>query len=176
MSQPAPAIGPLDLHRETVRPEWIDYNGHMNVAYYLLAFDQATDAVLDHLGIGKAYAEGEGRSMFVVEAHLTYAREVTEGDGLRFASRLLGVDGKRLHLFHEMRHEEDDFLAATAEFMLVHVDLTERRSVPFTPETAERVARIAAEHARLPRPPQAGKSVGLRSANPPAVAPDAANS
>lgn len=152
---------PLDLHRETVRPEWIDYNGHMNVAYYLLAFDHATDVVLDHLGLGQGYADSIGRSMFVVEAHLTYAREVTEGDGLRFASRLLGADGKRLHLFHEMIHEEDGFLAATAEFVLVHVDLTERRSMPFAPEAAERVARLAADHAGLPRPPQAGRSAGL---------------
>lgn len=162
MNEAAPTIGPLDLHRETVRPEWIDYNGHMNVAYYLLAFDHATDAVLDHFGIGKAYAEGEGRSMFVVEAHLTYAREVTEGDGLRFASRILGSDGKRLHLFHEMHHEEDGFLAATAEFMLVHVDLTERRAIPFARETAALVARTAAEHARLPVPPQAGRFIGLK--------------
>ncbi|MDQ2101387.1 thioesterase family protein [Azospirillum isscasi] len=154
---------PLNLHRETVRPEWIDYNGHMNVAYYLLAFDHATDAVLDHFGIGKDYAEGEGRSMFAVEAHLTYAREVTEGDGLTFASLILGGDAKRLHLFHEMRHEEDGFLAATAEFVLVHVDLTERRSVPLAPETVERLARTTAEHAALPVPPQAGRSVGLRT-------------
>ncbi|UKJ72480.1 thioesterase family protein [Azospirillum brasilense] len=154
---------PLRLHRETVRPEWIDYNGHMNVAYYLLAFDHATDAVLDHFGIGKAYAEGEGRSMFAVEAHLTYAREVTEGDGLTFTSLVLGADAKRLHLFHEMRHEEDGFLAATAEFVLLHVDLAERRSVPLAPDVAERLAWTAAEHATLSVPPQAGRSVGLRT-------------
>lgn len=154
---------PLRLHRETVRPEWIDYNGHMNVAYYLLAFDHATDAVLDHFGIGKEYAEGEGRSMFAVEAHLTYAREVTEGDGLTFASFILGADAKRLHLFHEMHHEEDGFLAATAEFVLVHVDLAERRSLPLADGIAERLARTAAEHGALPVPPQAGRSVGLRT-------------
>ncbi|WP_448207892.1 thioesterase family protein [Azospirillum sp. sgz302134] len=167
MSQKAPASGPLELHQETVRPEWIDYNGHMNVAFYLLAFDHATDAVLDHFGIGKAYAEGEGRSMFVVEAHLTYAREVTEGDGLRFSSRILGSDGKRLHLFHEMRHAEDGFLAATAEFMLLHVDLTERRAMPFAEETAASIARVAAEHARLPVPVQAGRSIGFRGGKAP---------
>ncbi len=159
MTQPAP----LALHRETVRPEWIDYNGHMNVAYYLLAFDHATDSVLDHFGIGKEYAETEGRSMFVVEAHLTYAREVTEGDGLRFSSRILGADGKRLHLFHEMTHAEDGFLAATAEFMLLHVDLSERRAAPFATATAEALARVAAEHATLPVPPQAGRCVGRKT-------------
>lgn len=149
----------LQLHHETVRPEWIDYNGHMNVAYYLLAFDHATDAVLDHFGIGKAYVETAGRSLFVVEAHLSYAREVTEGDGLRFDSRILGADTKRLHLFHEMRHAGDGFLAATAEFMLVHVDMGLRRGTPFPPEVAERLAESAARHAILPPPHQSGRAI-----------------
>ncbi|WP_372398526.1 thioesterase family protein [Azospirillum sp. HJ39] len=150
---------PLDLHRETVRPEWIDYNGHMNVAYYLLAFDHATDAVLDRFGIGKAYVAAENRSVFVVDAHLTYAREVTEGAPLRFASRLLGADAKRLHLFHEMRHAEDGWLAATAEFMLLHVDLASRKTNPFPPAVAEALARQAAAHGAEPWPPQAGRAV-----------------
>ncbi|PWC56344.1 thioesterase family protein [Azospirillum sp. TSO22-1] len=151
---------PFALHAETVRPEWIDYNGHMNVAYYLLAFDHATDAVLDHFGIGKDYAESQGRSMFVVEAHLTYAREVTQGDGLRFASTILAADAKRLHLFHEMRHAGEGFLAATAEFLLLHVDLADRRAAPFTGEMQARLAAAAQAHADLPRPPQAGRAVG----------------
>ena len=151
---------PFQFHAETVRPEWIDYNGHMNVAYYLLAFDHATDAVLDHFGIGKDYAESAGRSMFVVEAHLTYAREVTQGDGLRFASTILAADAKRLHLFHEMRHAGEGFLAATAEFLLLHVDLADRRAAPFAEETRGRLAAAAEAHAALPRPPQAGRAVG----------------
>ncbi|HYG91017.1 MAG TPA: thioesterase family protein [Azospirillum sp.] len=153
---------PLHLHTETVRPEWIDYNGHMNVAYYLLAFDHATDAVLDHFGIGKDYAETQSRSMFAVEAHLTYAREVTEGDGLRFASTVLAADAKRLHLFHTMHRAEEGFLAATAEFMLVHVDLADRRTVPFSEEIRARLDATAQAHAALPRPPQAGRAIGLR--------------
>lgn len=159
---------PLTLHRETVRPEWIDYNGHMNVAYYLLAFDHATDAVLDRFGIGKAYVAAENRSLFVVDAHLTYAREVTEGTPLRFESLLLGADAKRLHLFHEMRHAEEGWLVATAEFMLLHVDLGTRKTSPFPPAVAAALAGQAAAHAALPRPPQAGRAVarldGSRSA------------
>ncbi|PWC49381.1 thioesterase family protein [Azospirillum sp. TSA6c] len=150
---------PLTLHRETVRPEWIDYNGHMNVAYYLLAFDHATDAVLDRFGIGKAYVTAENRSVFVVDAHLTYAREVTEGTPLRFDSLLLGADAKRLHLFHEMRHAEEGWLAATAEVMLLHVDLGTRKTGPFPPAVAAVLAGQAATHAALPRPPQAGRAV-----------------
>jgi acyl-CoA thioester hydrolase len=131
----------------------------MNVAYYLLAFDHATDAVLDRFGIGKAYVAAENRSVFVVDAHLTYAREVTEGTPLRFESLLLGVDAKRLHLFHEMRHAEEGWLAATAEFMLLHVDLGTRKTGPFPPAVAAALAEQAAAHAGLPRPPQAGRSV-----------------
>lgn len=156
---------PLQLHRETVRPEWIDYNGHMNVAYYLLAFDQATDAVLDHLGVGKAYVEQDGRSLFVVEAHLTYAREVTEGDDLTFDTLVLGTDAKRLHLFHTMRHAGEGFLAATAEFMLIHVDLADRRACPFPGTVAARMEGLARSHAALPRPPQAGRAVGTKAAS-----------
>ena len=151
---------PLDLHRTTVRPEWIDYNGHMNVAYYLLAFDHATDAVLDRFAVGKSYVEAENRSLFVVDAHLTYAREVTEGDPLRFASRILAADAKRLHLFHEMFHAEGGWLAATAEFMLLHVDLTSRRTCPFPDAVAVALTAQASAHAALPRPPQAGRAVG----------------
>ena len=156
---------PLDLHRETVRPEWIDYNGHMNVAYYLLAFDHATDAVLDRFAIGKAYVAAENRSVFVVDAHLTYAREVTEGTPLRFDSLVLGADAKRLHLFHEMRHAEEGWLAATAEFMLLHVDLGSRKTCPFPPSVAAALAEQAAAHAAGPWPPQAGRAVaGLNPA------------
>ncbi|NYZ11484.1 thioesterase-like protein [Azospirillum sp. RWY-5-1] len=149
----------LQLHRETVRPEWIDYNGHMNVAYHLLAFDHATDAVFDHFGIGKSYVEAAHRSLFVVEAHLSYVREVTAGDGLRFVSRILGADGKRLHLFHEMRHDGGGFLAATAEFMLVHVDMDQRRATPFPPDVAARLAETAVRHGTHPPPLQAGRAV-----------------
>lgn len=156
---------PLTLHRETVRHEWIDYNGHMNVAYYLLAFDHATDAVLDRFGIGKAYVAAENRSVFVVDAHLTYAREVTEGTPLRFDSLLLGADAKRLHLFHEMRHADEGWLAATAEFMLLHVDLGTRKTGPFPPAVAAALAGQAAAHAVLPRPPQAGRAVARLDAS-----------
>ncbi|MBY6261377.1 thioesterase-like protein [Azospirillum sp. 412522] len=152
-------ITPLTLHRETVRPEWIDYNGHMNVAYYLLAFDHATDAVLDRFGIGKDYVTAENRSVFVVDAHLTYAREVTEGTPLRFESLLLGADAKRLHLFHGMRHAEEGWLAATAEFMLLHVDLRTRKTAPFPPVVAAALAGQVAAHAGHPRPPQAGRAI-----------------
>ncbi len=156
---------PLALHTETVRPQWIDFNGHMNVAYYVLAFDHATDVLFDRLGLGVAYVERERRSMFIVEIHVSYLREVGEGDRLRFTSQLLGFDPKRLHLFHRMYRNQDangeESPVATLEQMLVHVDLEARRSTAMPPAAMERIERLAAAHAGLPRPPQAGRIIGL---------------
>jgi acyl-CoA thioester hydrolase len=153
--------GPLRLHAETVRPEWIDYNGHMNVAYYVLAFDHATDALLDHVGLDHAWREAEERSVFVVEAHVNYLREVREGDPLAFETLVLGADAKRFHLFHTMRHGEKGWVAATNELMLVHVDMRTRLSTPMSERHARALGELAALHAGIPRPAQAGRSIGL---------------
>jgi len=102
-------------HREVVRPEWIDYNGHMNVAYYVLVFDHATDAMRERLGLGEAYRAATGNTVYVLEAHLTYARELKEGDPMEIRTELLDRDAKRLHYFHRMFHARDNFLAATTE-------------------------------------------------------------
>lgn len=163
----------LELHRETVRPEWIDYNGHMNVAYYLLAFDHATDALLDDLGLGRDYVEREGCSVFVLEAHLTYQRELTAGDPMRFTTRVLAADAKRLHVFHAMYHDEEGFLAATNELVAIHVDLTERRSVPMPAPVQARLGQLVAAQSRLPQPPEVGRVMGLaaRPADGGSVAP-----
>lgn len=86
----------LELHTESVRTEWIDYNGHMNVAYYVLAFDHATDAFLDYLGMDEHYRDERRCSVFTAEAHVTYDREVRLGDPLRFTTQLLDWDAKRV--------------------------------------------------------------------------------
>ena len=88
-----PNLGaPLDVHRATVLPEWIDWNGHMNVAYYVLVFDHATDAFLDYLGMGQAYRDEQNCSAFVVETHVNYQRELVAGDPMRITTQLLGFD------------------------------------------------------------------------------------
>src|SRR5208282_2490885 len=95
---------PLAPFRATVLPEWIDYNGHLNVAYYLLAFDRASDHLLDQLGLGEAYRRATGHSIYVLEAHLTYEHELKLGDALAVTSQLIDADRKRLHVFHRMYH------------------------------------------------------------------------
>ena len=155
------ADGPLRLHEERVQAEWIDANGHMNLAYYVLAFDHATDAVFDRLGIGNAYRRDTGHAIFVLETHVTYERELRQGDPMRFTSQLVDLDEKKLHLFHAMYHAEAGFLAATNEILGLHVDLAARRSRPFAEPALSRLKALAAHHRRLPRPEQVGRSISL---------------
>ena len=88
---------PIDSHRETVRPEWIDYNGHMNVAYYVLAFDHATDVLFDALGLGESYREATDHSTFSLQIQVTYLRELQLDAPLRVTTQLVDHDAKRLH-------------------------------------------------------------------------------
>ena len=154
--------GLLELHREPVRSEWIDYNGHMNVAYYVLAFDHATDAFLDHLGMDEAYRRETGGSTFTAESYVTYQREVHEGDPLRFTTQLIGYDSKRVHYFHSMHHETEGYLAATNELLSLHVDLNQRRVSEMPAKILENLAAIEALQASLPLPEEAGRSVALK--------------
>jgi len=148
-------------HTETVRPEWIDYNGHMNVAYYVLVFDHATDTLFDALGLDAAYRARSGCSLFAVESHILYQREVGLGTPLRVESRVLGVDAKRLHFAHEMFHGLEGWRAATIELMAVHIDLAARRSCPFPPDRRQMIEAAAEAQGHLPVPDWVGRSLSL---------------
>ena len=161
--------GLLELHREVVRPEYIDWNGHMNVAYYVLVFDHATDALFDHIGIDEAYRKERDFTTFTLEAQVTYQREVLEGDPLRITTQLLDYDHKRAHYFHRMYHAEEGWLAATNELLSLHIDTSKRRSAPFPDDILARWAETHEAHAALPRPPEAGRAMGIRR-RPPAAA------
>ena len=102
---------PFDQHRDVVRPEWIDDNGHLNMGYYVVAFDLATDTWLDHIGLSASERARSGATTFTLESHVNYLREVREAAPLRFTTRLLAFDQKRIHYFHEMHHATDVFLA-----------------------------------------------------------------
>ncbi len=159
----------LKLHTETVRPEWIDHNGHMNVAYYLLAFDHATQAFLDYLGIGPSYVTGTHHSLFTLDCNLSYRREVRQQDRLLFTTQLLDFDAKRLHYFHSMYHAEQGYLAATCELLSIHVNLYTRRSASLPLGIVRVLEALLETHQELPRPRLAGRKIGLRrraAANP----------
>lgn len=153
---------PLELHTDVVRPEWIDYNGHMNVAYYVLAFDYATDTFFDYIGLDRAYKAAANSTTFIVDMNVSYLSEVLQGDGLRFTTQLLDADEKRLHYFHSMYHAEKGYLAATNEILAVHISLESRRVAPMRDDLWRRVATLRDAHRTLPIPPQAGRSIGIR--------------
>lgn len=157
---------PLQLYRDRVRPEWIDYNGHMNVAYYVLAFDYATDAFFDYLGVGRDYKEAHDYSTFAVEMNVSYVREVREGDPLAFRTWLLGHDAKRLHYYHEMRHGDEGWLAAGCELMSLHIDMAIRRTAPFPDQIMANLDRVAAAYAAVPAPERVGRKISMPQRQP----------
>ncbi len=152
---------PLALYRTTVRPEWVDYNGHMGEAYYVLVFGDATDALYDHIGMDDAYRRRTRSSVYTLEAHLSYLREVSTGEPLAITTQLLDLDAKRLHVFHAMRHGRDGHLLATEELLFLHVDSDPPRATPFPPAVMARLAAIHAAHGALPLPEQAGRRIGI---------------
>jgi acyl-CoA thioester hydrolase len=159
---PLDLSAPLDRHRAVVRPEWIDPNGHMNVGYYLVAFDHASDAVCKQLGVGWDYTEHKLGMIFALEAHVTYHRELHAGDPLRVTGQILDHDAKRVHLFQSMYHAEAGWLASTNELLFMHIDFETRRAAPWPEETMRRLEAMAAAHKGLPRPEQAGRVIGIR--------------
>lgn len=145
-----------------VLPEWIDYNGHMNVAYYQLAFDRAVDVLFDGFGLDAAYRAATGQSTFALEAHICYLREVKTGDPLRFTMQLLDFDAKRLHLFSSLQHATDHFTAATYEVLSLHVSLEKRKAAVFPDVIQQQLGKVLDAHRPLPRPEQAGRIIGIR--------------
>ena len=154
-------IGFPVIHEATVLPEWIDYNGHMNLAYYVVVFDQATDALYDRLGIWLPYRQATGNSCFTVETHTIYEQEVKLGDRVRVHTQLLGADAKRLHYFHEMFHVGEGSRAAVQELMALHVDLSVRRTTPFPPDRQTVIDAALAGCDALPRPKEAGRRISM---------------
>jgi carnitine 3-dehydrogenase len=150
--------GRLRLHEALVEPDWIDYNGHMTEHRYLEVMADATDAFLRAIGILGPYIDS-GRSYYTVETHIRHLGEAHAGERIAVATRLLGHDEKRLHLFHELLRDEDGALIATGEHMLLHVDRTAGRTTPAAPEIYAALGAIAAAQRELPWPEGAGNQV-----------------
>ncbi|NYI95369.1 thioesterase family protein [Streptomonospora nanhaiensis] len=151
-AEPGTGAGAV-LFRQPVRPEWIDYNGHLSEAYYVLVFGFATDALMERVGLGPAYREATGRSLYTVEAHVRYLREVGAGTEVEVRTRVLSVGAKKVRFCHEMLLEGD--LRATEELMALHVDQAAGSAVPFPPEVADRLSALVE-----PAPDYAGRSIG----------------
>src|SRR5215831_6937745 len=155
------AAAPLMLHRETVQPGWVDYNDHLNDAYYVVVFSNATTTLMDHIGLGEAERRRTGHSLFTLEMHVNYLKEVKGGADVRIATQVLGHDQKRLHVFHVMFEAGSTEPAATNEQMLVNIDMKGLRSAPFLPDVLAKIEAIARMQEGLPRPANAGRSISL---------------
>lgn len=151
----------IHLHKETVKKEWIDYNGHMNVAYYVLAFDHATDAVLDKINMGATYRQTEEKSVFVVESHVTYEQEVVEGELLEIRSYILGYDDKRLQLLHEMFSAKTKLKCATNEIMALHVDTKTRKTAVISSNLQDVIAPLCYQSWDGGIPASQGRKIAL---------------
>jgi carnitine 3-dehydrogenase len=151
---------PLSLHRTSVRPEWVDYNGHMTESRYLQVFGDASDALFRYVGVDDAYHE-KGFSYYTVESHIMNIREVAANEPLYVSTQVLGVDDKRLHFFHTMRHGRTDDELATAEQMVVHVDMNAGKACPADADVLRKLKAVLTGHSRIAPPARAGRSIGM---------------
>jgi acyl-CoA thioester hydrolase len=152
---------PLETGGRIVPTDWIDYIGHMMDAYYFVAFTEATEALLDHLGLGAAYRERANCGMYTVESHLCFRASVRAGEMVTYSSQLLGCDPKRLHVFHRMTAADSGMEVATNELMFLHVNLASERVTAMPPDAGRLALDLAAYHAALPLPPAAGRRITM---------------
>ena len=144
-----------------VEPAWIDYNGHLNMAYYNVLFDRAVDEVLELLGCGTAYVKSRRHSWFTAEVHVRYLRELHADEPVRVTFQLLDYDAERMHFFEQLFHAADGWVSATSENMALHVDMGAGKTAAFPTDVATGLARMKAAHAKLPVPEAAGRRIAM---------------
>nr|WP_272902255.1 thioesterase family protein [Brevibacterium daeguense] len=150
----------MPAYRTPVVEDWIDYNGHLSEAYYVLVFGFATDQVMAEIGLGPEVRQATGASLYTVEAHVRYVQEVPLGAELTVTTTIVGSGAKKLHLAHEMSVGGE--VVATEEVLCLHVSGQPAASAPFAPEVAERIAAYSAGGAEPTRPEWVGRAVGQR--------------
>ena len=144
-----------------VEKQWIDYNGHLNMAYYNVLFDRAVDEAYELIGIGLDYLKKSNHSTFTAEAHVRYLRELKEADPVCVTFQLLDFDAKRIHYFEQLLHATEGWVSATSENMTLHVDMAAKKVAPFPDGIMRTLAHMKKAHVVLPRPEGAGRSVTM---------------
>jgi acyl-CoA thioester hydrolase len=144
-----------------IEPQWIDFNGHLNMAYYVVFFDRGVDELYELLGLGPNYLTAHKHSTMVAEMHVRYLREVHETTPLRIRCQLLAYDSKRIHLFEELVHATEGWVSATCETMTLHVDMTTKKVAPWPTAITDALQRMRTTHAQLPMPEGAGRAVSM---------------
>lgn len=156
MPIPAPFVSrPMDIEEA-----WIDYNGHLNMAYYNVLFDRCSDEAFEMMGMGPDYVRERRLTIYTAEVHVCYVQELHLDHKVTVSFQLLDHDEKRLRAYQEIRHL-DGWLAATSETLSLHVDMAGPRVAPFPADVLARVEAMRAAHAALPMPERAGRSIGI---------------
>lgn len=152
----------LTTYRTRVACDWVDYNGHLRDAFYLLIFSHATDALMDVLGLDEAGRARTGHTLYTLECHLNFLAEVKEGEQVEVRTQVLAHDAKRLHIHHGLYRPGEAASLAESEQMLMNIDSAAGRGAPFDEQVAGCVARLAGEHQALAQPTCVGRVIGLR--------------
>ena len=141
--------------------DWIDYNGHLNMAFYNVLFDRGCDGFFEAFGLGPEYIKTRGMSFYTAEAHIRYVREIHLGDRVRVTMQLIDHDEKRVHAYAELWHE-DGWLSATCETMSLHIDMSGPKVAPFPADVQNKIDSVAKSHANLPRSENVGRRIEIR--------------
>jgi len=152
---------PIKSAPYSIESQWIDYNGHFNMAYYNVLFDKDSDVALALVGLGPAYVEKTGNSYFTLEAHISYLRELGKNDQVWIATQILDFDSKRLHYVQMMHQAKEGWLACVTENIVIHVNLESKKSSPFPAEVLERIKIAHDAHKSLSVPLQVGHRIGI---------------
>jgi acyl-CoA thioester hydrolase len=166
LNAPALFFAPFVSSRMQVEPGWIDYNGHLNMAYYNVLFDRGVDELFSLVGLGPDYVRARNASFFAAETHVRYLRELALSDRVRVTIQLIDFDDKRMHFFMELRHADEGWVSATSECLSLHVDMAQRKVSPFPSDILTNLALLKAAHARLARPTDAGRAITMRRSAP----------
>ncbi|QEN87164.1 thioesterase [Labrys sp. KNU-23] len=156
---PALFFAPFVSSQMRIEPHWIDYNGHLNMAYYHVLFDNALGEALSLVGLGEEYIHERGMSFFTGEVHVIYKRELHLDDPVRVRLQLVGYDEKRLHIYEELCHATEGWVSATCELISLNVDMATRRVAPFPCDIIDNLAEMRSSHGYLPTPEIVGRSI-----------------
>jgi acyl-CoA thioester hydrolase len=156
-TMPSPWIGQI----LTVEPQWTDYNGHMNMAYYAVLFDKSAEEMFEGFGLGPEYVRQTNCSFFTLETHTTYAHEIHAGAKVRIENQIIDADVKRVHYVQQMFHAEENWLSCVLEVIVSHVDLGAKKIAPFPTDIQTRIESMLVEHKAMELPKQVGHKIGI---------------
>jgi acyl-CoA thioester hydrolase len=157
-------VAGIPIYATAIQPEWIDYNGHVRDAYYALIVSVAIDALMDRIGLDEGYRAATGCTIYTLEMHLNYLKEVHQSDTAAVSLRIIAADHKRIHAAFEITRSGKAGVAATAEVMLLHVrqESDQVASQPFPPQVSRAIAQLQAQSATLPAEGPGSRRMELR--------------